>query len=173
MDELRGVKTPITDVFAKVSDRMIDGMMMHEQMADYYNFLGSDGFKRLHEHHFLCETISMRRIHRYLIDHCNQLLPVANTKHIDVIPIEWCEWEHETKELYAKSAKDLYDAGEVAAAHVICELVRDVDDECKHADRLALNLRAVDYDMQVIVPMQHELHEKYRKKPHDVGKKLS
>lgn len=85
----------------------------------------------------------------------------------------WCEWEHETKELYAKSAKDLYDTGEVAAAHVICELVRDVDDECEYADRLALKLSAVDYDMQVIVPMQHELHEKYRKKLHDIGKKLS
>lgn len=197
MDELRGVKMPAIDVFAKVSDHLIDGMMMHEQMADYYNFLGLDGFKRLHEYHFLCETISMRRIHRYSIDHCNRLLPVANTKHIDVIPVErsnftrqavesetksnavetgmreWCKWEHETKEPYAKSAKDLYDAGEVAAAHMICELVRDVDDECEYADRLALSLSAVDYDMQVIVPMRHELHGKYRKKLHDVGKKLS
>lgn len=86
---------------------------------------------------------------------------------------ERCKREHETKELYAKSAKDLYDAGEVAAAHMICELVRDVDDECEYADRLALSLSAVDYDMQVIVPMRHELHEKYRKKLHDVGKKLS
>lgn len=77
---------PVIDVFAKVSDRLIDGMMMHEQMADYYNFLGLDGFKRLHEYHSLCETISMRRIHRYFIDHCNRLLPVANTKHIDAIP---------------------------------------------------------------------------------------
>lgn len=76
----------VIDVFAKVSDHLIDGMMMHEQMADYYNFLGLDGFKRLHEYHFLCETISMRRIHRYFVDHCNQLLPMANTKHIDVIP---------------------------------------------------------------------------------------
>lgn len=98
---------PVIDVFTKVSDHLIDGMMMHEQMADYYNFLGLEGFKRLHEYHFLCETISMRRIHRYFID------------------------------------------------------------------RLALSLGAVDYDMQVIVPMQHELHEKYRKKLHDVGKKLS
>lgn len=31
---------PVIDVFAKVSDHLIDGMMMHEQMADYYNFLG-------------------------------------------------------------------------------------------------------------------------------------
>lgn len=88
MDELRGVKMPVIDVFAKVSDHLIDGMMMHEQMADYYNFLGLDGFKRLHEYHFFCETISMRRIHRYFVDHCNQLLPMANTKHIDVIPVE-------------------------------------------------------------------------------------
>ena len=28
-------------------------------------------------------------------------------------------------------------------------------------------------DMRVIVPMQHELHEKYKKKLHDIGKKLS
>lgn len=48
-----------------------------------------------------------------------------------------------------------------------------VDDECEYADRLALKLSAVDYDMQLIVPMRHELHEKYRKKPHDIGKKLS
>lgn len=157
---------PVIDVFAKVSDHLIDGMMMHGQMADYYNFLGLDGFKRLHEYHFSCETISMRRIHRYFIDHCNQLLPAANTERHDVIPVawsnftrqavksetkskavetgmrEWCEWEHETKELYAKSAKDLYDAGEVAAADAICELVRDVDNECKYADRLALKLSA-------------------------------
>lgn len=188
---------PIIDVFAKVSDHLIDGMMMHEQMADYYDFLGLEGFARLHEYHFLCETISMRRIHRYFIDHCNQLLPVVNTKHLDVIPVawsnftrqavesetkskavetgmrEWCEWERETKELYAASAKDLYDAGDVAAAGVIYELVRDVDDECEYADRLALKLSAVDYDMQVIVPMQYELHEKYKKKLHDIGKKLS
>lgn len=38
---------PVIDVFAKVSDHLIDGIMMHEQMADYYNFLGLDGFKRL------------------------------------------------------------------------------------------------------------------------------
>lgn len=187
----------VIDAFAKVSDHMIEGMMMHEQMADYYNFLGLGGFKRLHEYHFLCETISMRRIHRYVIDRRNRLLPVANAKHIDVIPVEWsnftrqavesetkskavetgmhewCKWEHETKELYAKSVKDLYDAGQVAAAHMIRELVRDVDDECKYADRLARELGAVDYDMQVIMPMQHELHEKYGKKLRDVGKKLS
>lgn len=188
---------PVIDVFAKVSDHLIDGMTMHGQMADYYNFLGLEGFKRLHEYHFICETISMRRIRHYFIDHCNRLLPVANTKHIDVIPVEWlnftrqavesetkpkavetgmrewCKWGHETKEPYAKSAKDPYDAGEVAAARMIYELVRDVDDECKYADSLALKLNAADYGMQVIVPMRHELHEKYKKKPHGIGEKLS
>lgn len=103
MDELRGVKMPAIDVFAKVSDHLIDGMMMHEQMADYHNFLGLDGFKRLHEHHFFCETISMRRIHRYFVDHCNQLLPVANTKHIDAIPVEWSNFTRQAVESETKS----------------------------------------------------------------------
>lgn len=175
----------------------LGGMMMHGQMADYCNFLGLDGFKRLHEYRFPCEAISMRRIHRYFIDHCNRLLPVANTKHIDAIPAEWsnftrqaaesetkskavetgmrerCKWEHETKGPYAKSAKDPYDAGEVAAARMACGLVRDVDGECGYADRSALGLSAVDYGMRAIVPMRHGLHGKYRKKLHGVGKKLS
>lgn len=38
---------PVIDVFAKVSDHLIDGMMVHEQTADYYNFLGLDGFKTI------------------------------------------------------------------------------------------------------------------------------
>lgn len=190
------VKMQVIDTFAKVSDHMAEGMM-HGQMADHCNFLGLGGFARPHEYHFMCETISMRRIHRYSIDHRNRLLPVANTQHPDVIPVAWsnftrqavesetkskavetgmhmrCEWEHDSKELYVKSAKDLYDAEGIAAAGLTCEPVRDVDDECEYADRLALELDAVDYDMQVIAPMRHEPHEKYRKKPHGVGKKLS
>lgn len=39
------VKMQVIDAFAKVSDHMIEGMMMHEQMADYHNFLGLEGFK--------------------------------------------------------------------------------------------------------------------------------
>lgn len=118
----------------------IDGMVMHGQMADYYDFLGLEGFARLHGYHFSCETISMRRIHRYFIGHYNRLLPEANITHPDVIPVAWsnftrqavesetkskavetgmhawCGWGRDTKDLYAESAKDLYDAGDVAAA---------------------------------------------------------
>lgn len=36
------------------------------------------------------------------------------------------------------------DAGDIAAAGLICELVRDVDDECEYADRLALELEKRD-----------------------------
>ena len=84
----------------------------------------------------------MRRIHRHPIDRCGRLLPAANTEHIDAIPVETgmrerCKWERETKGFHAKSAEDPYDAGEAAAAHMICGLVRDVDDECGYAGHRA------------------------------------
>lgn len=175
----------------------IDGMVMHGQTAGYCNFPGLEGFKRLHGYRFTCEAISMRRIHRYLTGHCDRLLPVADTRHIDAIPVEWpdftrqavesetkpeavgagmrgwCGWGHETREPYAKSAKDPYGAGGVAAAHVACGPVRDADDECGYADRSAPSSSAVDYGMQAIVPMRHGPHGKYRKKPHGVGEKPS
>ena len=160
---------PAIDVSAKASDRPIDGMVMHGQMADHHNSLR--------------ETISMRRIHRYLVDRRDRLLPVADTRHPDAIPVARSNFtrqavESETKPKAVETGmrercKGLYDAGGVAAAHVICEPVRDVDGECEYADRSAPSSSAVDYGMQAIVPMRHGLHGKYGKRPHGVGKKPS
>ena len=41
--------------------------------------------------------------------------------------------------------------------------------ELKEADRLALKMHAIDYDMPTMILMQDELHECYREKEKSVG----
>ena len=48
------------EVFSKIDAHMKTGMILHDQLANYYDFLGLMGFKRLHEYHFLREAVSMR-----------------------------------------------------------------------------------------------------------------
>ena len=41
--------------------------------------------------------------------------------------------------------------------------------ELKEADRLALKMQAIDYDMPTMILMQDELHECYREKEKNIG----
>lgn len=57
----------VEEIFSKISAHMIEGMMFHEQMCNYYDFLGLHGYKRCHEYHYLCETIEHRKLERFYI----------------------------------------------------------------------------------------------------------
>lgn len=183
----------VSEVFSKIAAHMVEGMMLHDQMADYYDFLGLMGFKRMHEYHFLREAADMRGISRYYLNHYNYLLPSVEVKDPAIVPSgwykyhrkdidastkrqairtgmeKWCAWEEATKKLYQESYSTLCDMGEVAAACKVKELVSDVDMELKCADRLHIKLQSVDYDLCTIFLMQDEMHESYREKEKDIG----
>ena len=183
----------VSDVFSRINSHMVEGMMLHNQMADYYDFLGLMGFKRMHEYRFLCEASQMRGVSRYYINHYNRLLPSADVLNPEVIPVgwnrytrmdvdantkrnairtcmdKWCKWEPDTKKLYQESYSELCDMGEIAAACKVKELLVDADMELKCADRLYIKLQSMDYDLCTIMLMQDEMHEEYRKKENDIG----
>ena len=50
------VKTP-KEIFAEINERFIGAVMMHGQFADYFDFLGLKGFKRMHEYHHIAESL--------------------------------------------------------------------------------------------------------------------
>ena len=181
------------EVFSKIDAHMKTGMILHDQLANYYDFLGLMGFKRLHEYHFLREAASMRGLNRYVINHHNMLIDVGEMHIESAIPQAWhkstrrdvgistkrsavksgmemwAEWERKTKKLYEECYCALCDAGEIAAACKVRQLVADVDMELKEADRLALKMQAIDYDMPTMILMQDEMHECYREKEKSVG----
>lgn len=182
-----------SEVFSKISSHMVEGMMLHEKMADYYDFLGLMGFKRIHEYRFLKDAADMRGVHRYFINHFNMLLQdneiyqdwnipkswnghtrnevKSDTKRNSIIAgmEKWAGWEHETKKLYEQCYIELCDLDEVAAACKVKELIMDADMTAKCADRLNIKLKGMDYDMPTIYILQDEIHSEYDEKTKGIG----
>lgn len=183
----------ISEVFSKLSAHLVEGMMIHDRMADYYDFLGLMGFKRMHEYFFLRDAAEMRGVKRYYGNHVNKLLPESAVSPPWSIPASWygysrsdvgadtkrtsvkngieklSAWVHEGKQLYEQCYQDLCELGEIAAACKVRELVSLADMEAKHIDRLAINLKGIDYDMPTIFLMQDEIHRCYDEKTRGIG----
>ena len=173
------------EVFKSISSHMIKGIMLHEQMSDYYDFLNLHGYKRMHEYHMYCEMKAMRKMHRYFINHFNRLIEEEIIENPDIIPSswyrytrqevdvntkrnavkagieKWVSWEEETKKLYEKMYGELMSNGEVSAAKKIGCIIRDVDCELKWAQRKHINLVTSDYSMSFILGEQEKLHDWY------------
>lgn len=186
----------VEEIYSKILQHMIKGLMFHEQMSNYYDFLGLKGYKRCHEYHYLEENCAMRTLNRYFINHHNKLIPKLDVSDPEIIPNSWYkysrqdvdngtkknavkngltlwrEWETETKELYEKMYKELIDIDEVASAMKIKELICDVNCELKKVERYQLNKKATDYDLIDIIEEQHKKHEKYRHKMKKIGIKI-
>jgi hypothetical protein len=172
---------------------MTQGIMLHAELADYYDFLGLRGYKRLHEYHFLAECAELRGLHRYYINHEGALLqtevaapePVtppawyAATRDDVSVAIRrdavregmdtWVDWERKTKAVLQLAYSDLMTSGSIAAACKIREILSGADQELKKAERMVLELKACDYDPVFVVESQEHLHECYRAKTKDIG----
>ena len=139
------VKTP-KEIFAEINERFIGAVMMHGQFADYFDFLGLKGFKRMHEYQHIAESLERRKVCRYFINHHNQLIDDAFEGKVNVIPdawrtakrlsvgkstkqkavedgfVEYHNWESETKEVYEQYAHTLRENGHVADAEITLTL---------------------------------------------------
>ena len=183
----------LKEIYSKISEHMIKGLMIHEQMANYYDFLGLGGYKRCHEYHYLQETCNHRALNRYFINHHNMLIPETRFDTQQVIPEswythvrqdvdtatkknavkagleKWVQWEKDTKKLYDDMFKELMNIGEVASAMFIKCFICDVDKELKKAERYHLNKEAIGYDIVSIISEQKHKHDKYDKKMKKMG----
>ena len=63
----------------------------------------------------------------------------------------WVEWEKETKKLYESMYIELMNIGEIAAMLYVKGLICDVDCELKKVERYALDRKAMDYDLAILV----------------------
>lgn len=178
----------IEDIFKEILARMLKGLMTHEQLANYYDFLGLQGYKKCHECHFYEESKCYRKFYHYFIKRYNKLLPELNFENPNVIPINWynytrqdvdtktkrsaveqglnvwVNWEKETLDLYQRMYQNLMNLGEVAAANELCKIIKEVEEELQTAEKYQLNKMAVNYDISVIIDEQKPYHKKYKKK---------
>ena len=178
----------VDDVFAEINARQIAALMMHDQMADYFDFLGLSGYKRLHLYQYFAESKERRDVAHYYITHHGKLIPDRFEGNVQMIPESWRSanrmsvgkstkqkavedgfsvylgWEQATKDVYQKYATALREQGYVADAIFVDRLVEDVDNELERLERIITDLITSGYDPVYIVESQKELHDKYKKK---------
>lgn len=178
----------VEETFSNISGHMVKGLMIHDQMSNYFNFLGLPGFQREQEYHFYEEVVAYRKLIRYYLDHYNKLPVEPQFDNPAVIPsnwykyarqdvdtstkrnsirdgfTKWIDWEKETKSLYEKAASDLYMDGSVAGSIVVEKLVQDVDQELARAEEEMLLLESMGYDLVQLSDMQDRIEKKYEKK---------
>lgn len=178
----------VEEIFKDLSAHMIKGVMVHEQMTNYYDFLGLCGYRKCHEYHMHKEMSSLRNLHKYFMHHFNRLIEESQFSNPDLIPSswyrytrqdvdantkrsavksafeKWVSWEKDTKDLYERMYKELMELGEVAAAEKMTCFIHDVDHELKKAEKKHLNLLAVDFSISYIIGDQEHMYDKYADK---------
>lgn len=178
----------VEDVFAKIRQNMIKGLMLHDELANYYDFLGLKGYKRCHEYHYFKESGCYREINKFFINYYNKLiaeLPVEEPKIISEawsrhkrMDVDngtkktavknglkmWLDWETETKKLYIEMRRELIAVNEMVAACKVQELICEVSEELKSIERYCIEKKAIDYDLSVIMAEQQCKHDMYKKK---------
>lgn len=182
----------VESIFAEINARMIAALMFHDQMSDYFDFLGMKGYKRLHEYQYFSESMERKKLNQYYINHHNKLIPDTYSGQVSVIPENWKsanrisvgkstkqkgiedgfnqyhEWESETKSLYEHYSSRLREMGAVADAIMVEKLVEDVNSELKKLERIIVDLISSGYDMVYITESQQRIHNKYKAKLHEI-----
>lgn len=185
----------IEEIYDTVGERMCLATDFHSQLADFFCFLGLQGFKRMCEYQYMKECAGLRKVHRRYIDHHHRVIPpdsgVYAGEKPDIIPDEWTryttqdiddsvipkfvrmaltkyyKWEMETKEILTEQCERLMAMNAYADYEYLKELLQDVEKEIKKVMRLYERLNGTGYDVTAIHGMQDTYHEKYKKKYDD------
>lgn len=166
------------EIFSTILNHMVKGLMVHDQLANYYDFLGMEEYQRSHEKHYLKENKSYRKLYHYYIIRYNKLIPEFRFENPNVIPAswinysrqdvdtktrqqaieeglsKWIKWEKKTFSLYQSMYQELMALGDVAGAAEVLKLVKDVEKELQQAEQYQLYKKAMNYDMPTIVQEQ-------------------
>ena len=178
--------TEKNDIFAEINSRYIAAIMMHGQLADYFHFLGLEGYAWLHEYQHAAESKERRKLCRYFLTHHGEMIEDHFSGDVKMIPDSWRtakrlavgkstkqkavedgfaayrEWEEETKSVYEKYAGELLKGGNMADFALVSSIVDDVSGELKTIDCIVLNLISCGYDMSYVVESQKELKDRYK-----------
>lgn len=183
----------IDEIFSQLGAHMVEGLMIHSQMSDYFGFIGLDGYQECHKYHYFDENSNYKKLCDYYLHHFNKLVieqPFKNpsiipeswyqyTRHdvnattrknsIQVAMERWVNWEKDTKKLYEMLYQQLISLNEIAAARFLETFIEDVDEELAGACQKHIELTAIDYDISDIIMEQKDIKKKYKKKLKEIN----
>lgn len=178
----------IDEIFSQIAQHMVEGLMIHSQMTDYYNFLGFEGYKSCHNYHYHSENNNHRQLSNYYLKHYNKIIKELSVSNPHIIPEnwyqytrdavstetkmdsikkgfeKWVQWEKDTKNFYEQMYQALVSINEIAAAIEIKKYIEDVDYELAEAEQEFLELSSINYNISDVFTKQSDLVKKYCKK---------
>lgn len=168
----------VESIFSEIATHQINGLMVHSDYADYYGFLGLEGYRHDHECQYEEELKNYRKILHFYMDTYHKLLPMGEIKQANVIPKSWCKyttfdvnesdmrravkdglegwlkWEKKTLELYRAKGKELTEMMEVTAAKQVMCLIEDVEKEIHEIEKWIIEKNTADYSVENIIEEQ-------------------
>ena len=178
----------LEDVFARLSSHLIEGLMFHDQLSDYFGFLSLRGYETCHKYHYLSESLSYKNTNSYYLRYYNKLIREEKPNNPSVIPqswykftrqdvdittkknaiqagfVKWVTWERDTKSLYEALYTELVNLGNIDASLFVADLIRDVSEELVEAEQYLTDLETDGYNISDIIIRQSELAHRYNKK---------
>lgn len=178
----------VEEIFSELSAHMIQGLMVHDQMAKYYCFLNLKGYAKCHTYHYLCENKDYMDLNHYYHRHHNRLIKEKKIDDPKLIPNswyaynrsdvdattkrnavktgleKWIEWEKNTLTLYSKMYKELLAINEIADAEYISCLIKEVNEELAQVNSLYIKKKTSDFDISSIMGDQEVKSLKYWEK---------
>jgi hypothetical protein len=178
----------VDEIFAQLGQHMIQGLMVHTQLADYFCFLGLKGYHKCHEYHYFAESKNYRELSDFYLCYFNKFITDSHVANPQIIPNswykytrqqvdastrkngiidgfeKWVNWEKETLSLYQNLYKELINLGEIAAAEEVRTYLVEVGTELASASQKQLELREIDFNIADILMEQEDLYKKYEKK---------
>lgn len=178
----------VEEIFTKLASHMIKGLMIHEELANYYDFLSLKGYQKCHQYHYLDESWGYRKLFHYYVTHFSKLIIKEDENFENFIPQSWyfheredvdCKlrresikkgmeiwiaWEKQTKCLYEEMFQKLLQLNKIETAMFLKCYIEDVGEELKKAQQKYLELKAIDYDILYIMECQQQMCEIYKQK---------
>ena len=178
----------VDEIFSHACTHMVEGVMVHLQMSDYFNFLGLKGYYLCHRYHYYEENNNYLELSNYYLTHYNKI-PVDNKiNNPQIIPEnwykytrqdvdnstrkasiqqgfeKWINWEKQTKAFYVRLYEELLALNEVAASTELERYIKDVDYELAEAEQILLELKALDFNVSDIILEQDKICKDYKKR---------
>ncbi len=181
----------IEEIGSLVSQRLLQGVMNHQQFSNYYNFLGLEGYKLCHKYHFLEQNYNYKEFVDYYMSQYNKLVPkfsLDTFNSLFIIPQNWYEyskedmdintrrnaiktglekyvhWEKDTKKFLEDMYVEAFNIHEVGMAFKIKQCICNVEKQIQKAQIQLLAAKSTDFDLPTIISKQDFLIKKYKKK---------
>lgn len=80
---------PQSNIFKDLSSRMVKGLMIHDQLNQYFLFLNLPGYSMCQKYHYIKESINYQYLNDFYIQNYGKLIPTDAISNPNLIPLEW------------------------------------------------------------------------------------